>query len=269
MISFPNAKINLGLYITAKRDDGFHDLETVFFPIPFADVLEFVPFNSLKFTYSGIPIPGDPENNLCLKAYHLLKQIHPQLEPLHIHLHKIIPMGAGLGGGSADGAFMLDMLNRYYQLGHSRESLHALAMQMGSDCPFFLTNKPAFASGRGEILEPIELNLKNWWITVVHPGIHISTSDAFSAIVPKTAPKDYKTKILEPLETWKSWLRNDFEASVMELYPVIAEVKADLYKAGAAYASMSGSGSAVYGFFRKKPELNFSIEYLVRRVELK
>ena len=264
MISFPNGKINLGLYITAKRPDGYHDLETVFFPVPLHDILEFVPSEQSRFHATGFPISGDASSNLCLRSYQMLKQLHPGLPAVDIHLHKLIPMGAGLGGGSSDGAFMLNMLNRYFSLGHSPEELNALALQLGSDCPFFLVNIPAHALGRGEILEPVPVNLSGYHIVIVNPGIHVSTSEAFSGIRPAPCSVDLKARILEPPDGWKHWLTNDFEASVFTRYPVIAGIKQDLYDAGAVYASMSGSGSTVYGIFRTEAELSFPRGYMVR-----
>jgi 4-diphosphocytidyl-2-C-methyl-D-erythritol kinase len=269
MISFPNSKINLGLYVHAKRDDGYHDLETIFFPIPFTDILEFVSSDSLKLSITGIPVVGDSSGNLCLKAYHLLKQLHPELAPIHIHLHKVIPLGAGLGGGSADGAFMLSMLNNFYELGHSTDELMKFALQLGSDCPFFIINKPCHALGRGEILEPLPILLSGWWFAIIYPGIHVSTAEAFENIRPGQNSIDLKNKISEPVECWKEWLRNDFEPGVIQRYPIIGQIKEQLYKAGAEFASMSGSGSAVYAFFRQKPTLNFPEEFLVRTLELK
>lgn len=269
MISFPNCKINLGLYVTAKRTDGYHDLETVFFPVPLNDILEFIPSSTESFHTSGIPVLGNASDNLCLKAYGLMKQQHPELPPLSIHLHKVIPMGAGLGGGSADGAFMLSMLNSYFSLGHSEEELIQMALMLGSDCPFFIINQPAHALGRGEVLTRIRLSLKGLYLSIVNPGIHVSTAEAFRGVTPRPTTTDLKNRLLEPVETWKEWLGNDFETGVFALHPAIRQVKQKLYDAGAAYASMSGSGSTVYGIFRQKPSLSFPGTYLIQTVQIK
>ena len=268
MISFPNGKINLGLYITGKRPDGYHDLETVFFPIPLHDILEFVPSDQTRFHATGIPISGDASSNLCLRACQILRDLHPGLPELDIHLHKLIPMGAGLGGGSSDGAFMLNMLNRYFSLGHTPEALASLALRLGSDCPFFILNRPAHALGRGEILQPVPVNLAGYRIVIVNPGIHVSTAEAFSDIRPGPCPVDLRTRILEPPEGWKHWLSNDFEPTVFQRFPVIAGIKQSLYEAGAVYASMSGSGSTVFGIFRGEALLPFPAGYLVRSLPI-
>lgn len=269
MISFPNCKINLGLYITAKRPDGYHNLETIFFPLPFTDILEFVPGHQMQFRTTGLSVNTAPEDNLCIKAYQLLKSIHPALPSLHIHLHKIIPMGAGLGGGSADAAYMLSMLNQYFVLGIQESKLMELALQLGSDCPFFIVNKPAHATGRGEILEPVTLKLTGTIIALVNPGIHVSTAQAFSSIQPREPAHNLKHRILEPVSEWMTWLTNDFEEGVASLYPEIGTVKKTLYEQGALYASMTGSGSTVYGIFNETPKLNFPASYAVRSVRIK
>jgi 4-diphosphocytidyl-2-C-methyl-D-erythritol kinase len=249
MVIFPNCKINLGLHITGKRPDGFHELETVFYPVPLKDIVEVVTSTELKFESSGLSIPGDSTNNLCLKAYHLLKQDFPHLPPVHMHLHKIIPMGAGLGGGSADGAFVLRLLNEKYQLNISSPQLINYAAKLGSDCPFFILNKPAFASGRGELLEPIALDLSSYTFVLVHPGIHVNTKWAFEQIQPKVPALSIKEIIQLPIEEWKLYLQNDFEAPIIKQHTEIAEIKSALYADGAIYASMSGSGSSVFGIY--------------------
>jgi 4-diphosphocytidyl-2-C-methyl-D-erythritol kinase len=269
MISFPHCKINLGLYITAKRQDGYHDLDTVFYPVPIHDILEFVEAPEPSFHLTGLPIMGVAADNLCQKAYRLLKTKHPSLPSIEIHLHKLIPMGAGLGGGSADGAFMLSMLNKHFRLDHSQEELMAMALELGSDCPFFILDKPAHGLGRGEILKPIPLSLSSWWLALVNPGIHVSTKEAFSDVSPKPAPVDLARKILEPVEGWKTWLHNDFEDSVCKIHPEISTIKDSLYTQGAAYASMTGTGSTVYGLFREQPSLQLPSNYLVKTVQLK
>ncbi|RFM27593.1 4-(cytidine 5'-diphospho)-2-C-methyl-D-erythritol kinase [Deminuibacter soli] len=260
MVVFPNCKINLGLHITRKREDGFHDLETVFYPLPLRDALEVInsPLRGAQFSSTGLPIAGDPAGNLCVKAYHLLKQDYPQLPGVQIHLQKSIPMGAGLGGGSADGAFTLQLLNRKYQLGISEEQLMHYALQLGSDCPFFIINKPAYAAGRGEKLQPVNLDLSAYTFVVINPGIHVSTGQAFSLITPQPAPVTLSTIIQQPVQSWRGVLTNDFEAPVMQLHPELLTLKKQLYNAGAIYAAMSGSGSTFFGIFEKKSEIKIS-----------
>lgn len=258
MISFPNAKINLGLYITGKRNDGYHNLESIFYPVKCCDALEFVPAESLTFSGTGIPIPGNETENLCLKAWHLLRKDFSRITPLNIHLHKMIPMGAGLGGGSADGAFMIKMLNNHFNLNLSISQQQNYAAQLGSDCPFFIENTPAFVSGRGEFTEPSVLNLKGWFIVLVFPGIHVSTKVAFANIKPKPAAINLKSLHEIPVSLWKDKLHNQFEDSVFEKHPEISDIKESLYHSGAVYASMSGSGSSVYALFESDPT-NFNL----------
>lgn len=252
MIRFPNAKINLGLRVTKKREDGYHDLQTIFYPIPLKDALEFIAepsASSNSFTQTGFPVPGETGNNLCLKAYALIKQIHPEIPFLNIHLHKTIPMGAGMGGGSSDAAFMLRMLNDNFDLKLEEKQLAELALKLGSDCPFFLLNQPAFAEGRGEKLKPVELDLSAYKILIVNPGIHIPTAWAFSQLKPNLPDTSLEQIIKFPVSAWKGLLTNDFEEPVFKTYPEIAAIKQTLYMAGALYASMTGSGSTVFGIF--------------------
>ncbi len=253
MISFPNAKINLGLYITEKRTDGFHNLETVFFPVGWSDALEIAHSDKLCFTTSGIAISGSPESNLVMKAYSLLQKDF-DLPQLKIHLHKQIPFGAGLGGGSADGAFMLRMLNHRFNLNISQAKLLEYAAVLGSDCPFFILNKPVFATGRGEIMNEINLNVKGLYLLLVKPSLEVSTARAFQNVVPQKPAVSLSELINLPVQDWKSNLVNQFESSVFPQYPEIAEIKAKLYDMGAVYASMSGSGSCVFGLFNELPE---------------
>lgn len=255
MILFPNAKINLGLYVTEKRSDGYHNIESVFYPIPWKDILEInETATALKFTSSGLPIPGDSSGNLCVKAYHLLAQ-HIELPPVHIHLHKIIPMGAGLGGGSADAAFVLKHLSSEYAPEWNDEKVAALAAQLGADCAFFIYNQPMIATGKGEILSPVSLDLKNWHIVVVHPGIHVSTPLAYSWVKPAPMKFDLLKQLTTTTpEQWRDVIDNDFEHGVFTHHPEVDAIKKQLYTMGAAYASMSGSGSAVYGLFQQKPQ---------------
>ena len=260
MIYFPNAKVNLGLRVTSKRQDGYHALDTVFFPVPLHDVLEVITQSSpsteaVTFTHSGIPIPGDESSNLCIKAYNLLKKDYPELPSILLHLHKHIPMGAGLGGGSADGAFMLRLLNDKYKLGIGLDQLQKYALELGSDCPFFIINQPVQASGRGEIMQPISCTLSSKTMVLVCPGIHVSTADAFSKITLSPNAPSCASIVEGPIQEWKRNLINDFETPVFDAFPEIADIKETLYNAGAAYASMTGTGSTVYGIFEKSPAI--------------
>ena len=256
MIAFPNCKINLGLNIIRKREDGFHDLETIFLPVPFTDVLEIISSDKTELTVTGLPV--NATENLCIKAYNLLQQKFPELPPVKMHLHKVVPMGAGLGGGSSDASFILNMLIEKFELNVDPEELIDIALQLGSDCPFFLINKPCFATGRGEILEPWDLDLTNYKILIINPGIHIDTKWAFSKIFPEERKKSIKEIIAQPIETWKEELQNDFEIPVFAEYPEIEKLKNDLYELGATYASLSGSGSSVFGLFKKEINIDNS-----------
>jgi 4-diphosphocytidyl-2-C-methyl-D-erythritol kinase len=273
MVSFPNCKINLGLHITQKRADGYHDLETIFYPIAINDILESIPDpqsqEDLVFSNSGLPIQGDQINNLCIKAYHLLKKDFPLLPSIQMHLHKQIPMGAGLGGGSADGAFTLVQLNNQFQLGLSENQLIQYALELGSDCPFFIINKACLGKGRGELLERLTLDLSQYQFLIVNPGIHIGTAWAFSQIIPKPVNDSLKSLISQPIKNWRQTLVNDFEAPVIASYPEIGQIKTALYKARAIYASMSGSGSTLYGIFEKgtKPNISFPDHYMTALVD--
>ena len=265
MIHFPNCKINLGLSILAKRADGFHELETVFYPIALTDALEILPATSLSLTQTGISVPGDPAQNLCLKAFHLLKKDFPELAPVQMHLHKNIPMGAGLGGGSSDGTAVLILLNNQFSLGLNEIQLIDYASQLGSDCPFFVYNKACHATGRGEILTPIKLDLSDYQFVLVHPGIHISTAMAFQQLTPHSKSESIASMIQKPIDTWKNYLVNDFEAPVFTAEPTLLNIKEQLYQLGAIYASMSGSGSSLFGIFPKDHfEHAPSIEHALR-----
>ncbi len=258
MVSFPNAKINLGLNIIGKRSDGFHNLQTVFYPIDLKDVLEIVENkdkNDISFSQSGLIINGEASNNLCIKAYHLLKNKYPTLPSIKLHLHKSIPMGAGLGGGSADAAFTLDLLNHKFNLGISQEELMDYALTLGSDCPFFLVNKPCLAFGRGEEIQEISLSLSQYAIAIINPGIHINTGLAFRELIFCQEQTELMKAILNPISTWKETITNDFETPVFKTYPEIGALKESLYNSGALYASMSGSGSTVYGIFKERINL--------------
>lgn len=252
MITFPNIKINLGLSITEKRPDGYHNLETVFYPVALEDALEIRtnPEAQQKFTLHqhGMEIAGNPENNLVVKAYLLLdKEFH--LPPVEIHLYKHIPSGAGLGGGSSDSAFMLKLLNEHYNLQLSDNQLEDYAATLGADCAFFIKNTPTYAEGIGNIFSPIELSLKGYRIMIVKPDVFVSTREAFANIRPHRPEYPVREVIRRPVAEWKDTLINDFEASVFPQYPVIGEIKEELYHQGAIYASMSGSGSSVFGLF--------------------
>lgn len=252
MIVFPNAKINLGLHIVSKRSDGYHNLETVFYPVPLADVLEMIESDKTGISSTGLPIEGNSENNLIIKAFNSLKNDF-DLPPVQFHLHKLIPTGAGLGGGSSDAAFTLNMLNDYFNLRLSVEQLKSYAAAIGADCAFFIENKPAFATGIGNVLEPIALDLSNYKIVIVKPPVAVSTVQAYKNIVPRKPKYSLQQLPILPIEQWKDSLMNDFEDSIFPEYPEIQQLKHLLYEAGAVYASMSGSGSAVYGLFNEIP----------------
>lgn len=266
MITYPNAKINLGLRITEKRSDGFHNLETIFYPIPLKDILEIVPSSgkgNCSFSSSGLLIDGKPEDNLCVRAYNVL---HAQfnLPSVKIHLHKIIPFGAGLGGGSSDAAFTITMLNSIFGLGLNTKTMQELAAQLGSDCAFFIENQAAFAHGRGELLKPISLTMNGYYMVLLNPGIHVGTKQAYAGV----HPKHPEFSLIEL--TTANWLanrlsiKNDFEEHIFALHPEIEYLKNELYNAGAEFALMSGSGSSVFGIFKDKPVLPQTLtKYLV------
>ncbi|MFM1963922.1 MAG: hypothetical protein RLZZ172_2767 [Bacteroidota bacterium] len=261
MVVFPNAKINLGLRVKSKRPDGYHELDTVFFPLPICDILEIIVQpkhagnENISFSSSGLEIPGDTTSNLCIKAYDLLKKDFPDLPPIQMHLHKNIPMGAGMGGGSADGAFTIRLLNEKFNLGLDADQMISYALQLGSDCPFFILNTPVSATGRGEIMEQVDCDLSDWKFIVINPCIHISTAAAFREIKlnPNAAP--CHTLIKQPIENWRGNLVNDFEAAVFPMHPELEDIRNQLYALDAVYASMTGSGSTIYGIFRVLPDL--------------
>ncbi|MDB5274382.1 MAG: 4-(cytidine 5-diphospho)-2-C-methyl-D-erythritol kinase [Chitinophagaceae bacterium] len=268
MVGFPNAKINLGLYITSKRSDGFHDLASCFYPVAWEEAVEIIPSSAFSFSSSGIKIPGDSVSNLVVKAYELLKQNYA-IAPCSIHLHKEIPMGAGLGGGSADAAVALQLLNTLFQLNLSRDELIPLSTQLGSDCAFFLHNIPCIATSKGEVLTPVSLSLKDYIILVVHPGIHISTQQAYAGVQPRALSLDLEETLLKGPLYWKDCLSNQFEEHLFPQFPEVAKIKEKLYEHGAVYASMSGSGSAVYGIFQvgqSLKDLKWPEGYKVREI---
>ncbi len=271
MVVFPNAKINIGLYVTEKRPDGFHNLETVFYPIDLRDILEITEIKNEKgrcvFTSTGIPIDCPPEKNLVCKAYSMLADEY-NLPSVEVHLHKIIPYGAGLGGGSADAAFMLGGLNRLFALGICVERLMEYAARLGSDCPFFMLNRPVFAFGKGELMETIDLSLKDYSMVLVKPDRGVSTPEAYRGITPRAASFDLRELGKLPVNEWNGTVVNDFEDSVLPKVPEIEEIKNVLRSLGAVYVSMTGSGSAVYGLFTHPVEVEKAFpEYFVWQSE--
>lgn len=258
MLVFPKAKINIGLNITGRRDDGYHNIETIFYPVGLCDALEVVAgaagseTDILNVTGYGLNVA--PENNLALKAVKMLRQIRP-FPILRINLHKGIPSGAGLGGGSSDAACMLRTIDRMFSLNISDETLKETALQLGSDCPFFIDSRPSFATGRGEILEPVDTVLKGFHIVLLNPGIQVSTREAYENCEPAVPEKSLKDLVNSPVREWKNLIVNDFEKTVFRKYPLIGDLKAALYNSGSLYSSMSGSGSTVYGIFTGKPAL--------------
>lgn len=256
MLTFPNAKINIGLNITEKRPDGYHTIETVFYPIGLCDVLEIAPSTSCtdySFSSSGIAIGGDPENNLIIKALRLLC-VDYVIPPVDISLIKNIPFGAGLGGGSSDAAFMLKALNELFELKLSVEKLEAYALKLGADCPVFIQNKAVFATGIGHIFSDVQVSLDGYFLVLIKPDMHVSTPEAYAKVVPQKPEFDLRESIQLPVSEWKNRIKNDFEPSVFARFPAIAHLKEKLYDAGACYASLSGSGSSVYGLFTHEPQ---------------
>jgi 4-diphosphocytidyl-2-C-methyl-D-erythritol kinase len=276
MVVFPNAKINLGLNILRKRADGFHDLSTIFYPIPLQDVLEIVPQQQrdakadVVLYSTGLAVVGNIDDNICVKAYRLLKADFPNLPAIALHLHKIIPMGAGMGGGSADGAFTLRLLNEQFQLQLTEAQLISYALQLGSDCPFFIVNAPTIGKGRGEDLTLVQLDLSAYSIAIVNPGIHIPTGWAFQQIKPSLPEYDCAAVIQDPPNTWRGRLINDFEAPIVAHYPEIGKAIEQLYARGAVYAAMSGSGSTVFGIFHHtvSPQLQWPEHYFYKLLSL-
>ena len=264
MIVFPNAKINLGLDIIEKRKDGFHTIESVFYPIGLSDVLEVIESkvgtkSKIQFKSSGIAIPGKDGENLCVKAYNLLC-IAYDLPPVHIHLHKIIPVGAGLGGGSSDAAFFLKAINNLFQLHLSFGELHHYARELGSDCSFFISNQAVFAEGKGDEMEHVKLSLAGKYLVLIKPEIHISTQEAYAQVKPRKPKKSLEELIFLPLTSWKDKIHNQFEETVFSNHPEIKKIKEKLYESGAEYAAMSGSGSSVFGIFSSPLELKQQFE---------
>lgn len=273
MITFPLAKINLGLNVVERRPDGYHNLQTVFMPVPLTDALEVHEMDAafpsevdcdLKVT--NIAVEGDEQRNLVVRAYNMLKAEFPDMPRVHAHLRKDIPTQAGMGGGSSDCAAMLLLLNRMFSLGLTQQQLIDRAAQLGADCPIFILNRPAYAEGIGEKLTPIELSLEGYYLAIVRPNIPVPTKEAFSRIKPHMPAKNCLDIVRQPIDTWRHELVNDFEESVFALHPEIGAVKQRLYDLGAVYAAMSGSGSALFGIFKKEPALEGEFQGMYKRV---
>lgn len=259
MLTFPNAKINIGLQIIEKRSDGYHNLASCFYPVGWSDILEILPAPTLSFKSTGIIIPGNAEGNLCLKAYQLLKSDF-DIPPVQMHLHKVVPIGAGLGGGSADAAFTLKSLNSIFELALSNTALENYARKLGADCAFFIENKPQFCYEKGDVFENIDLTLRGKYLVLINPNIHISTAEAYGGVVPQTPQTNLQELLKKDLTTWKNTVFNNFEQHLLPKYPIIAHIKKQLYETGAIYASMTGSGSTVFGIFQEKPKSLISFE---------
>ncbi|HZK07374.1 MAG TPA: 4-(cytidine 5'-diphospho)-2-C-methyl-D-erythritol kinase [Bacteroidales bacterium] len=254
MIVFPHAKINLGLYVTERRADGYHNIQSLLLPVPLHDVLELIPSpnGGTRFTHSGLFIGGSPDQNLVMRAWRLLQQ-HHTLPPVHIHLHKVIPSGAGLGGGSSDAAFLIRLANKEFQLDLTVSSMQQYASTLGMDCPFFIRSHPALATERGDHLTETDFDLIGKTILIVKPGCHISTRQAYAAITPAPPPLPINEAIRQPISQWMQTIHNDFEPMAISQCPEISNIKTRLLNAGANYAAMTGSGSAVFAIFTEPP----------------
>ena len=250
MTIHPNCKINLGLNIVARRPDGYHDIETVFYPVPLRDTLTVEPAEEDCLIQEGIPVEGDPMDNLVMRVLRLLRDEGCPIPPLRVTLEKRIPSGAGLGGGSSDAAAMMQLLNEQFRLGLSIDKMSRLVSRLGADCAFFILNRPVFAQGIGDRMEPIDISLKGWWLTLVKPDIFVSTREAYSSVTPQRPDVSVRHIVSEPVETWRHHLTNDFEGPVFSIHPEIGRIKDELYRLGATYASMSGSGSSVFALSR-------------------
>lgn len=256
MILFPPAKINIGLNVLGKRPDGFHEIETCMVEIPLNDVLEIIPMKTFTFKQTGLTVDSSVENNLCVKAFRLMQEAY-SIPNVYMHLRKNIPMGAGLGGGSADASYVLIGLNELFKLNVSEEELMELSAKLGSDCPFFIRSGNQFAHGRGEKMSDCSLDLTGWWIKIVNPGLHVGTAEAYAIVDFYSGNKTIEELLNQPVEDWKRSVSNSFEHSVFQKHPKISEIKNLLYKEGADYASMSGSGSTVFGLYKNKPSASF------------
>ncbi len=266
MIASPNCKINIGLHVVRRRSDGYHDLETVFVPVPLCDELEINPSESFSFSQTGIAIDCNPEDNIVVKAYRLLqRECGNRLPDVEIRLRKNIPFGAGLGGGSSDAAFTLKMVDELYSLGLGSERLCAIAAKLGADCPFFIDNQPAFATGIGDCLTPMDFNpLSGHKLLLVKPDETVSTAEAYGGITPRErrsdiAPCNLTEAVRKPVSEWRGVIVNDFETTVFAKHPRLAAIKQTLYDAGALYAAMSGSGSTIYGIFEAGANVDLNL----------
>ena len=270
MICFPNIKINLGLHVINRRADGFHNIESVFFPVNCCDMLEVIEESSssngdIVFTSTGLVVDGDAENNLIVRAYKLLHASY-NLPAVRVHLHKLIPMGAGLGGGSSDAAWMIRLLNQKFEIGLSIEQMEEHAAKLGSDCAFFIRNEPAYLFGKGHELEPYQIDLKGYYIVLLYAGVHSNTALAYSNVSPRgeLSSKDSLKSLLNlPVAEWKDHIVNDFEKGVFGKFPELSNLKQHLYQSGAVYASMSGSGSALFGLYTKRPQLSDQLRSII------
>jgi 4-diphosphocytidyl-2-C-methyl-D-erythritol kinase len=264
MIVFPGCKINLGLNIIEKRSDGFHNISSVFYPINWCDALEVISGGNepFKIFTSGLIVEGSLEDNILFKAWKLIHE-KANIPSLQVYLHKAIPMGAGLGGGSSDAASFIKLINEKFDLKLNAADMKSLASQLGSDCAFFIENKPVLGLEKGDVFEDINVDLSNYYILVIYPGVHSNTREAYEGVTPKKPERSVKEIITsEPVQNWKNCVFNDFEKSIFKKYPQVARLKDQLYESGALYASMSGSGSSVFGIYENKPELNLSKDYL-------
>ena len=250
---YPCAKINLGLYVTERRPDGYHNLETVFYPIPLRDELEAEKSSRDELLVEGIPVAGSTEDNLVMRVVRKLRDEGHTIPPLRIRLRKNIPSGAGLGGGSSDAAYMMTMLNEMFRLGLSTEEMERSVASLGADCAFFVKSRPVLAHGIGDLFTPIGLDLSGWHILLVKPDDFISTREAYQGVHPQQPQHKLAESIQCPVEKWRELVENDFESSVFPLHPTVADIKRRLYEGGALYAAMSGSGSSVFGLFRESP----------------
>jgi len=251
MICFPNAKINIGLEIVSKREDGFHNIVTGIYPIGYCDILEITKSDKFKFTQTGLIIPGNGEGNLVVRAYNLLQEEN-DIPAVNIHLHKVVPIGAGLGGGSSDASFTLITLNQIFHLNYNLDELEKFAGRLGTDCPFFIRNQPGIAIKKGDEFKPLEIDISGHWLVVVTPNIHITTSEAYSFIVPSHGNGEWTELLSQSTGSWKTNISNSFEDYALNEYPELNEIKNKLLNEGAIYSSLSGSGSSVYGLFKEK-----------------
>ena len=260
MVSFPPCKINLGLHVVAKRPDGFHDIETCFYPVPWTDILEVVPAKQFLFTTSGDRVPGPSADNLCVRAWELMEK-NFQTGPVAMHLHKLLPLGAGLGGGSSNAAYVLKSLNTIFDLGIDGQQLKELAGRLGSDCAFFIEDLPQIGTGKGDVLAPAALSLKGSYLVIVKPAPHISTAEAYAGVKPARPARSIREVVENhPVEQWRGLLKNDFESDLFRKFPIVETLQQRLYAHGASYAQMSGSGSAVFGIFNKEIDLSTEFE---------